>query len=333
MRTKFDSYCLKGIAEGCRYCVNGEKLVLFITGKCSRNCWYCSLSNKRKNTRKTFANEREIRNIQELFEEAKESRAKGAGITGGDPLLVLEKTTKYSRELKKEFGKNFHIHIYLPVNLVSIKNLKKLSKYIDEIRFHPSFLSGGDMEEDIKKIKFAGNLFKKSQIGCEFPCIPDKKKEILKFIKKSENLLGFVNLNELELSETNFNIMQKKYKLNKDTYTIAGSGEAGLWILNQAKKLKIKLHFCTAKTKNLHQYLNRLKRHEILPYGKKTKEGTVIYFIINKKLIMKNSYYDKRKKRTIISPLLIDKLINKYKILRIEEHPTYDRQELEAWEI
>jgi len=47
-KTKYDSYCINGIAEGCKYCVRGEKLVLFVSGKCSRQCWYCSLSNKRK---------------------------------------------------------------------------------------------------------------------------------------------------------------------------------------------------------------------------------------------------------------------------------------------
>ena len=327
MRTKFDSYCLNGIAKGCKYCVKGEKLVLFITGKCSRNCWYCSLSNNRKNSSKTWANERECRNIKELIHEARESRAKGAGITGGDPLLVLNKTIKYAKAMKK--FKNFHIHIYLPTNLVSKASLKKLSKYIDEVRFHPSFLSGGDMKKDIEKIKLARNFFKKSQIGCEFPCLPDKKHNILEFIEKTKNILGFVNLNELEISETNFNLMQKKFKLNKDTYTIFGSREAGLWILNHAKNLHLKLHFCTAKTKNMHQYLNRLKRHKILPYGKKTDEGTVIYFIINKKINLKHSYFDRQKNRTIISPLIVPKLINKYKILRVEEHPTHDRQELE----
>jgi pyruvate formate-lyase activating enzyme-like uncharacterized protein len=55
------------ICEGCKKCVRGKKLVWFITGKCERNCFYCPLSKKRKNTDKILANERECNSISEVF--------------------------------------------------------------------------------------------------------------------------------------------------------------------------------------------------------------------------------------------------------------------------
>jgi len=341
MKTNFDSYCINGIANGCKYCVKGEKLVLFITGICSRNCFYCSLSRKRKNKDEIWANERKCRKISEVIEEAKESNAKGAGITGGDPLLKFERTARYANALKKNFGKKFHIHIYLPTKFLTYEKLKKLSKYIDEIRLHPEFLSKNlnkeEIEKEIDKIKLASNIFGVNNTGIELPIFPDKKKEIAEFILKIKDYISFVNLNEFELSETNFNAVTNHYKLKKGGYIIAGSKEAGLWILNKLKKEKLKIHLCTAETKNWHQYKNRLLNHKILPFGKRTKDGTVKYLCIypeNPELQKyKNVFIDKDKKRIIINESMTKKLKDKFKIESVEEYPTYDRIEIEKWQI
>jgi uncharacterized protein len=333
MKTKFDSYCINGIAKGCKYCVKGKKLVLFVTGVCTRNCWYCSLSKKRKNRNLIFANERECKNFDDILEEARESKATSAGITGGDPLIFFDKTIEFATKLKKTFGKKFHIHIYLPTKLVTKEKLEKLSKCVDEVRFHPEFLiNSNKIEEDFEKIKLASLFWKKENIGIELPMIPEKKKEILEFILKMEKFVSFVNLNEFELSETNFEIITKNYSLKEGGYVIQESLEAGKWILDELskRKSKLKVHICTADLKNCSQFANRLKRHIILPYGKKTKDGTVIYLIVNKKLNLKNTFYDEKKKRTILSEKIAKKLIGKEKIIRVEEYPTYDRIEVES---
>lgn len=331
-KTNFNSYSCNGVAEGCKYCVRGRKLLLFISGKCSLGCWYCSLSKKRKNIDKIWANERQVRSVREMIQETRDSNATSAGITGGDPLLHLERTLKYARVLKKTFGKKFHIHIYLPTKFVTRNKLKKLATCIDEVRFHPEFLLS-EKYEDIEKIKLAREFFAKANIGVELPLLPEKKKQIFEFILKIKNYVGFVNLNELELSETNFNCITGKYKLKENGYIARGSKEAGLWILKQLgkEKIRLKIHLCTAETKNWFQYKNRLLCHKILPYGTRTHEGTVIYFVIYKKL--KDGFWDKKKQRTIISVKLASKLLGKYKIFKIEEHPTYDAMEVQKEEI
>jgi hypothetical protein len=334
MKTKFNSYCINGVAEGCKYCVKGEKLVLFVSGKCSRNCWYCSLSNKRKNKDLVFANEREIKTPEEAIEEVKESRATSAGITGGDPLLFLDRTIKFASALKKKFGKKFHIHIYLPTKLVTKEKLERLKKCVDEVRFHPEFLiRDNTVAEDIKKIELASKIFGKENTGIELPMVPERKEEILDFLIGTEDYISFVNLNEFELSETNFDRITKEYELEEGGYVVKGSIEVGKWILKELekKKSKLKAHLCTAELKNNCQFLNRLKRHEILPYGKRTEEGMVIYLVVNKKLIGKGIFYDEKKKRTILSESVARKLLKegKEKITRVEEFPTYDRIETE----
>ena len=352
MKTPCSSYCINSLPEGCKYCIKGEKLVLFISGKCSRECWYCSLSKKRKNKDVIWANERQVKNIKEFIQEIKESNATSMGITGGDPLLFLNRTLKYAKAVKKDFGNKFHIHIYLPTKLVNKNNLKKLSKYIDEVRFHPEFLINNHQDiinKDLEKIKIATLFWKKQNIGIELPMIPDKKQEIFDFILKIKDFVGFVNLNEFELSETNFDKITKKYKLNEGGYTVKDSIKAGIWLLNQLKKnkqtSKLKVHLCTAELKNNYQFKNRLKRHKIFKYGKKTKEGLVKYLVIEKinnrlinrlkHMIGKQFYIDKNKKQIILSDIGARKLLRDkdFKIFLVEEFPTHDRIEVEKQEI
>jgi hypothetical protein len=348
-KTKFGSYYLNGVAEGCKNCVKGEKLVLFISGVCKRNCFYCSLSFKRKNVNKIWANERDCKSVEEVMQEARESNAKGAGITGGDPLLFLDRTIKYASGLKKKFGKRFHIHIYLPTKFVTKEKLRKLRCCIDEVRFHPEFLckklSEGELQRDVEKISQASLIFDKNNVGIELPILPDRKKEILSFIKRIAKDIGFVNLNELEISDTNFDYFVKKYRLKQGGYVVSGSKDAGLWILNKLKQEKLRIHLCTAETKNWYQYKNRLLKHDILPFGERTWEGTVIYFaiyaedikefrkIIKKLKKFKYIYIDKKKKRIILGKKILKNLKGKYNIKKVEEYPTYDKLDVEVEEM
>ncbi len=340
MRTKHNSHCINSITKGCKYCVKGQKLVLFVGGKCSRRCWYCSLSEGRKDSTKAWANERPIKTIKDLIEEVKESNAKGAGITGGDPLVYYKDTIRYAKALKKAFGKHFHIHVYLPFPLVTEGKLKELHKYIDEVRFHATFLVDDDpilYRKEIVKLKVAAKIFGKQNTGIELPAVPAKKKEILQYIKDVEGIIGFANLNELEISDTNFKRITREYKMSADTYTIKKSKRAAMWILKKLRRSKLKIHFCTAKTKNIDQYQSRLKIHKIMPYGHKTDEGTVIYFAIENikpktisdiKKLTKQYYVDKKSKRIILNMDIVNKIHQNtdYKIAKVEEHPTFERE-------
>jgi uncharacterized protein len=371
-KTKFESFCNKHVCRGCKFCVRGEKLVLFVGGKCSRNCWYCSLSKNRKNSPIVYANERPVEKIGDIIREARVSNSKGAGVTGGDPFLYFDETLSYVKALKKKFGESFHIHMYLPLNLVDKKKLLKMSRYVDEVRFHPSFLidkSKSLRKSEIQKIKLASEIYGRRNCGIELPCLEDaplgaphlaprggKREEILSFIGDVKNYIGFCNLNEFELSETNFDVVTKKYRLNEDTYTVSGSVEAGQWIIKEvdSKGWDVPVHLCTAKTKDCFQFINRLLKHEILPYGKRTEEGTVVYFaayygegdksgtgegsngtreeVLNKIKSATKSYFDDEEKmRVIIDMKYVEKVYKKtkLKIARVEEHPTYGAEYLE----
>ncbi|MEK6849294.1 MAG: radical SAM protein, partial [Nanoarchaeota archaeon] len=168
--TRWHSWCSGQLSEGCKRCVEGRKLVLFITGMCAQKCWYCPIGENKYGHDVVFANEWKLDNPNdpvELLEEAKLTKATGAGITGGDPLARVDRCVQYITLLKKEFGKDFHIHLYTPLKLVSKENLTKLFKAgLDEIRFHPDL--------DDKTLWNRIDLAKPFSwtVGLEIPAIP-----------------------------------------------------------------------------------------------------------------------------------------------------------------
>ena len=173
-KTKFYSWkSTKGkLPKGCRLCAQGRKLVLFVTGICRQKCFFCPISEKKSGKDFVYANEWKVSSEKDVVEEAKLTKASGAGITGGDPLARLAKTVRYIRLLKRKFGRKFHIHLYTPLILVNLAKLKMLyDSGLDEIRFHPNI----DDKKSWQKLLLARKF--NWSIGVEIPVIPGREQQ------------------------------------------------------------------------------------------------------------------------------------------------------------
>ena len=86
-----------------------------------------------------------------MIQEARYIDATGAGITGGDPLLVWKRVETYISLLKNTFGDSFHIHMYTS----GLKNTEYIPDLIkaglDEIRFHPAPKFWNDLDKSYLK--------------------------------------------------------------------------------------------------------------------------------------------------------------------------------------
>jgi pyruvate formate-lyase activating enzyme-like uncharacterized protein len=332
--TKYESWKLGALAEGCKYCVRGEKLVLFITGLCNVKCYYCPISDNKYGKDVVYANEKEIKNVSEAIEEAKLSGSKGCGITGGDPLLKVERCVEYIKALKKEFGNNFHIHLYTTTKNISEDKLKMLyDAGLNEIRFH--------LKEDFEKIEMA--LKYNWDVGVEVPVVPGE--DLTKMVDFIEGKVKFLNLNELEMAD-NENCDLSKFETRDElSYAVKGSEEEALKLLNYCKDKKLNVHFCTARLKNVHQLGNRIKlRAKIIaePFDTITSEGTLVRGFIEGDDFADVLHYLKARgikfkleeKRIIFSKKDAEKLAEKIKDLGFkvgisEEYPTSDRMQVE----
>lgn len=279
-KTKFYSWKKGKLPKGCAKCIRGEKMVLFVTGICPNKCFFCPISEQKSGKDVVYANEWKIAKEKDILEEAKLTNAKGAGITGGDPLVKLDRTVKYIKLLKKKFGKKFHIHLYTPLNLVTEKSLEKLYKSgLDEIRFHPML----DKHNEWPRILLARKF--KWDIGVEIPVIPGKKKETIKLINYIKDKVQFLNLNELEISDTNVNkLVEKGFKpKDKISYGVKGSEKLAKELLKYLAKTKLNVHYCTTTTKDKVQLARRIKRRALNVAFKTdfiSKEGTLVRGVI-----------------------------------------------------
>ncbi len=256
---EYYSYNLKTLPKGCQYCVKGEKMVLFVTGICPRKCYFCPVSDNKFGKDNIYANERKGKTPQDVIAEAKLMRAKGAGITGGDPLSRLDRTVEYITLFKQEFGKDFHIHLYTSLNLVTEKTLQKLfDAGLDEIRFHL------DLESEKLWGKIALATSFSWDVGCEIPLIPTKEVETKKLIDFIHDKVSFLNLNELEVADNELSKLTSMGLKTKNSlsYAVEGSISLGIRLLEYVEKkgYLLAVHACTAKLKDGIQLTNRLKR-------------------------------------------------------------------------
>ncbi len=247
-------------------------MVLFITGKCEKDCWYCPISYERKGKDNTYANDRPVKDPQDIIKEAKMMSALGTGVTGGEALLETERVVYCCRMLKKEFGPEHHIHLYTGT-APDENTLLKLKGLVDEIRMHPPQEQWKDIlsTEYIKSAKIARDMG--FEVTIEVPSLPG-----LEHLIPALPHLDYLNINELEWSETNADAMRKMgYSLEDDYHNaVPGAKEWAEQLLAADKKV----HWCSSTFKDSVQLRERLKRiakNTARPFDEITDDGTVVY--------------------------------------------------------
>lgn len=282
VKTPANSLLVGELARGCELCMEGAKLVLFVTGMCDRRCYYCPLSEERRWKDVVYANELLVKKEDDIIKEAKLMDALGAGITGGDPLVRPRRTLRFIKLLKKTFGKEFHIHLYTSGTRVNLSLLRQLEKAgLDELRFHPA-----------KPYWHVISLATKTKItvGGEMPAIPGNEKRLMEFAKYLENVgAKFLNLNEFEFSETNAEQLKKRgFRLKEGSLAaVEGSEECAIEILKwAAENSTISVHYCPSRLKDAVQLRNRLlrrARNVAKPYDEISEDGLLIKGVIEPK--------------------------------------------------
>lgn len=364
--TQYYSKTIGTLPQGCQLCVEGKKLVLVVTGLCISKCYYCPLSDQKKDKDLVWANEWQTDKDEDIIKEAELCNSKGAGFTGGDPLIKLERTLHYIKLLKFHFGDRFHIHLYTPLDLVTKDKLKQLEAAgLDEIRFHPNI----EKKHLWKNLEFAKDL--KIDKGVEIPVVPGKKQETIELLDFIKNKVSFLNLNELEMSDANCCNLSNHTTKNSLSYGVKGSEELALDLLEYCdKNTELNVHYCTTRLKDRVQLGERIKRRAKnikKHYDTVTDEGMLIrgaiYLdelkpgtgyrrtlnelnLISKQNIIKklktlqsqlkfNTDIDEIKPRLICSRKNLEKKLKNIKSLKlvpaiVEEYPTYDAIEVEV---
>lgn len=309
------------LPKGCKLCLEGAKLVLFVTGKCDSNCFYCPISFERKNQDMVYANEKPIKNKEELIQEVKEMDAKGVGITGGEPFNNIPLVVEYLKFLKEKFGKEFHAHLYTYGTKVNEKDLKLLEEAgLDEIRFH-----------SLNNIELA--LKTKMEVGIEVPVIPGQKEFLKKLVDFCSKNNIFMNLNEFEFSDTNIDELEKRGFTHPEySYAVEGSKKLALDIIRYANTKKVKINFCSLQNKYYGQLTERNKRRANIikkPWQKIDENGMLVFGALecSKEQADKlKLFYNEKHKFAECSLKDVKELAKKHKLKgsKVVLYPTYD---------
>ncbi|MDO5844017.1 MAG: radical SAM protein [Methanocorpusculum sp.] len=291
----------KNLSKGCQLCYIGAKLVLFITGRCDRDCWYCPLSEERKDNDVIFANDAKITTPEEAIEQAEIMDALGTGVTGGEPLMELERVVEFCSALKNHFGKEHHIHLYTG-RAPTQEDLAALCDVVDEIRMHPpheewSGIMTSPYLESIKNAKKMG-----FDVGIEVPSLQG-----LRNFFPLLDYVDFFNINQLEWGDSCAEEMRRR-KLEPENplcNAIKGSTKWAGEINGHPK-----VHYCTSTFKDsvqLRERLKRVARNSARPFDTITDDGTIMYGSMNPEgdlemilsLMKAGSFYEEMEDGTI----------------------------------
>lgn len=337
------------LPKGCVHCSRGAKLVLLVTGKCKAGCYYCPLSTKKKGKAVIYADELKVRGSDDILDEARLIGATGTGVTGGDPLLRPSETAGMIALLKGEFGERHHVHLY--TSSTDLKAIRKVaSSGLDEIRFHPPVSAWGGIRESRFEDAIIASKDSGMDVGFEIPAIPGTEAETRRLIDSASRLgPSFVNLNELEFSETNWRELRKRGFDVKGGVSSAVKGSERMAVkLVAGAPGGLPVHYCSSSFKDAVQLRRRIMRRGRSikrPLDLLTKDGTRVFGIvesdepdataqsIREKLGIPKRLIEANRDmcRVEVAPWLIQELAADIRegIFIIEEYPTADRLEVE----
>lgn len=351
------------LPDGCIQCRQGAKTVLFITGLCPSDCFYCPVSEEKIDHDVLFANERALdgpdfeAQMAALAEEIRLTGSWGTGITGGDPLATPDRVLAFVEGLKAEFGAKHHIHLYTQQFARDdfISAMKESG--LDEWRIHPHAWLYAQFAETpyARMVKTANEVG--LPVGIEIPCTPGQEEAILALIEQAHAAgAAFVNLNELEYAPINAdNLRQRDLELVGDEDNrVAGSMEAGYRIVQWAREgiPNFPVHFCSSRFKDGTQMTKRLERRRervAKPYMERTDDSTVIFGVLHGTTEVLASAYDRLlaefevpiewmglraepSPRLEIAPWVLEEIYEAFLELDpalVEEYPTQTRLEVE----
>jgi pyruvate formate-lyase activating enzyme-like uncharacterized protein len=185
-------------------------------------------------------------------------------------------------------------------------------------------------------------------VGIEVPAIPGSLEGLERLVVSAyEAGADFININEFEFSESNWNMMEEMgYRVKDDlSSAVEGSEELALGLMKKYPKCPI--HFCSSVFKDGVQLRKRLIRRANVTarkYDVITDDGTIVKGVVYADDLEEAAsalsglgipkdlmFIDEDRKRVEVASWKLKKISKKlpYNSYIVEEYPTFDRMEVE----
>jgi pyruvate formate-lyase activating enzyme-like uncharacterized protein len=185
-----------------------------------------------------------------------------------------------------------HLYTQIPFPVERVADLEEAG--LDELRFHPP----EEIWADVEAHPSYARLYRAAAtrraaggpmvVGAEIPCIPGTLEALTRLVSWLDKAgFAFLNLNELEFSETNYGgLLARGFAIRDDTTSrVTGSEETARGLLDWARDagIRMALHFCSSPFKDKVQLRERLKRRAervARAYDEPTEDGTLLRGVI-----------------------------------------------------
>lgn len=187
----------RNLSPGCRACAVGGWSCLFINGRCNASCFYCPAPQDENGEPLTngipFATSADYAEYVALF------GFSGVSISGGEPLLTLDRTIAYLRAVRQRCGAAVHLWMYTNGTLLTGDVADELrAAGLDEIRFDI-----GATNYDLSRLSHAVDVI--PTVTVEIPTVPEEEALLRsKLAEMAAAGVQHLNLHQLRLTPHNF---------------------------------------------------------------------------------------------------------------------------------
>ncbi|MBN2013759.1 MAG: radical SAM protein [Candidatus Altiarchaeota archaeon] len=282
------------LSKGCRLCKRGKWICIFITEKCTRHCFYCPQPRNKPEKDYVKCDYSIFHNPSQLISFLKRWNIEGVGISGGEPLCVLDRALDFISAMKDNMSEDFYIWLYTNGDLASKKTLNALrDSGLDELRFDLAA-----REYDTKPLKNAVKSV--DVVSVEIPAIPEDEEKVKKLLPELKKIgVKYLNLHELTFSKNNLRDMSSRgYKVligssendfMSDIMPVYGSELAALRIIDSTieKNIELPINFCPSYYKKHVQGAMIIKNMtEIIrkPHEEVTENGCIKKIVVTESL-------------------------------------------------
>ncbi|MBN2326691.1 MAG: radical SAM protein [Candidatus Omnitrophica bacterium] len=237
--TKVDA---RRLSPGCQICSQGRWSCLFINGRCNCRCFYCP--TRQDHDDEPITNTAPFPDVSDYIDYIRKLGFTGMSVSGGEPLLTLDKSLLFLQTVKNEFGDSVYTWLYTNGTLASRDALQKLQAAgLDEIRFDI-----GAAGMSLEAVKRAADVI--DAVTVEIPALPEQFDAMKTKIDEMEKAgVKHLNLHQLRLTPHNLpHLAKRNYTfLHGERVTVLESELTALrlihWSLSQGRNLPI--NYCS----------------------------------------------------------------------------------------
>jgi pyruvate formate-lyase activating enzyme-like uncharacterized protein len=230
------------LSPGCQTCVAGAWSCLFVNERCNARCFYCPAPQD--GTGVPMTNGVPFPRAGEYLEYLARFGFRGVSISGGEPLLTLERTLRFIRAVKGRFGAEIHLWLYTNGVLLDRETVKQLrAAGLDEIRFNI-----GAVGYRLDRVRLAVGAFE--HVTVEIPAIPEDRERLEQGIAEMARIgVRHLNLHQLRLTPHNLpKLLERGYTfVHGDNVTVLESELTALRLMQHSidHGIDLPIHYCS----------------------------------------------------------------------------------------